>query len=99
MNLINPKKVKNKNFIEKKNRHLLKNVKKIIFPYSDINSTAKRPPEYSTLNPETSSDSPSEKSKGVRFISAKIITNHNIIRFQSPAPNITPSWVFKISKK
>lgn len=33
---------------------------------------------YSTLNPETSSDSPSEKSKGVRFVSAKSITNHII---------------------
>jgi len=26
---------------------------------------------YSTLNPETSSDSPSAKSKGVRFVSAR----------------------------
>lgn len=33
---------------------------------------------YSTLNPETSSDSPSEKSKGVRLVSAKSITNHII---------------------
>lgn len=32
--------------------------------------------EYSILNPETSSDSPSEKSKGVRLVSAIIITNH-----------------------
>lgn len=30
---------------------------------------------YSTLKPETSSDSPSEKSKGVRFNSATILTN------------------------
>jgi len=28
-------------------------------------------PPYSTLNPETSSDSPSAKSKGVRLVSAK----------------------------
>lgn len=34
--------------------------------------------EYSILNPETSSDSPSEKSKGVRLVSAIIITNHII---------------------
>lgn len=33
---------------------------------------------YSTLNPETSSDSPSEKSKGVRLVSAKSITSHII---------------------
>ena len=32
---------------------------------------ANPPPPYSTLNPETSSDSPSAKSKGVRFVSAK----------------------------
>lgn len=31
---------------------------------------------YSILNPETSSDSPSEKSKGVRLVSANNITNH-----------------------
>lgn len=31
---------------------------------------------YSTLNPETNSDSPSAKSKGVRLVSAKSITNH-----------------------
>lgn len=30
---------------------------------------------YSILKPETSSDSPSEKSKGVRFNSATILTN------------------------
>ena len=30
---------------------------------------------YSILNPETSSDSPSEKSNGVRFNSATILTN------------------------
>ena len=30
---------------------------------------------YSILNPETSSDSPYEKSKGVRFNSATILTN------------------------
>ena len=29
------------------------------------------PPPYSTLKPETSSDSPSPKSKGVRLVSAK----------------------------
>jgi len=32
---------------------------------------ANPPPPYSTLNPETSSDSTSAKSKGVRFVSAK----------------------------
>jgi len=32
---------------------------------------------YSTLNPETNSDSPSAKSKGVRFNSATQVTAHN----------------------
>jgi hypothetical protein len=34
-------------------------------------NNANPPPPYSTLNPETSSDSPSAKSKGVRLVSAK----------------------------
>ena len=33
---------------------------------------------YSTLKPETSSDSPSAKSKGVRLVSANSITSHII---------------------
>lgn len=33
---------------------------------------------YSILNPETNSDSPSEKSKGVRLVSANNITSHII---------------------
>lgn len=38
------------------------------------------PPPYSTLNPETSSDSPSAKSKGARLVSAKSVTNQAIKR-------------------
>lgn len=37
---------------------------------------ANLPPPYSTLNPETSSDSPSAKSNGARFVSASKVTNH-----------------------
>lgn len=33
---------------------------------------------YSVLNPDTSSDSPSAKSKGVRFVSARAEINHKI---------------------
>jgi hypothetical protein len=36
-----------------------------------IKANAPPPLPYSTLNPETSSDSPSAKSKGVRVVSAK----------------------------
>lgn len=35
---------------------------------------------YSVLNPDTSSDSPSAKSNGVRFVSASDEINHIIIR-------------------
>ena len=39
--------------------------------YSEINKKANNDPPYSTLNPDTNSLSPSEKSKGERFVSAK----------------------------
>lgn len=42
---------------------------------------ANNPPLYSTLNPETSSDSPSTKSKGARLVSAKIEINQQKNKF------------------
>jgi hypothetical protein len=42
-----------------------------ILAYSAKKIKANPPLLYSTLNPETSSDSPSAKSKGVRLVSAK----------------------------
>lgn len=51
-----------------------------ILVYSAIKIRAKLPALYSTLKPETSSDSPSDKSKGVRFVSAKEVTNQIINR-------------------
>lgn len=47
----------------------------MMFIYSAMKMKAKLPPPYSTLNPDTSSDSPSAKSNGVRFVSARIETN------------------------
>ena len=44
--------------------------------YSAIKIKAKDPALYSTLNPDTNSDSPSAKSNGVRLVSAKFVTNH-----------------------
>lgn len=42
---------------------------------------AKPPPPYSTLNPDTSLDSPSAKSKDIRLVSATAeTTQKNIIR-------------------
>lgn len=46
-----------------------------ILIYSDIKSRANFLALYSTLNPETSSDSPSAKSKGVRWSSARMEMN------------------------
>jgi len=60
-----------KNPTAPKKKHTLKNLIKIIIPYSQIKIKEKTPPPYSTLNPDTNSDSPSEKSKGVRFLSDK----------------------------
>jgi len=48
--------------------------------YSAIKIIANMAPLYSMLNPETSSDSPSAKSNGVRFVSARLVINHVINR-------------------
>jgi len=47
---------------------------KRIDKYSERKRTTKPGPENSTLKPETSSDSPSAKSKGERLVSARPIT-------------------------
>lgn len=52
----------------------------IILEYSAIKMSAKVPLLYSVLKPDTSSDSPSAKSKGVRFVSARIVVNQIIKR-------------------
>ena len=49
---------------------------KRMFVYSAIKIKAKEPDPYSVLNPETNSDSPSAKSKGVRFVSASKVKYH-----------------------
>jgi hypothetical protein len=48
-----------------------------IIPYSERKISAKGPLPYSTLNPDTNSDSPSEKSRGARLHSATVEINHN----------------------
>jgi len=47
-----------------------------MFAYSARKNRAKGPPAYSTLNPETSSDSPSVRSKGARLVSARVEMYH-----------------------
>jgi len=49
---------------------------KIILAYSAIKIKANPKLPYSMLNPETSSDSPSAKSNGVRLVSARHEINH-----------------------
>jgi hypothetical protein len=52
------------------------NLMKRMFAYSAMKINANMPALYSTLNPDTSSDSPSAKSNGVRFVSARFVINH-----------------------
>ena len=63
-----------------KNKTAERAPKKMIIEYSAIKIKVNPKPPYSILNPETSSDSPSEKSKGVRLVSATHDTSHKIKR-------------------
>lgn len=49
-----------------------------IFKYSAIKMKANSGPAYSVLNPETNSLSPSAKSNGLRFVSARVVANHTV---------------------
>lgn len=51
-----------------------------ILAYSAIKIKANGPALYSVLKPDTSSDSPSAKSNGVRLVSAKVVVNQVIAR-------------------
>ena len=61
--------------------------------YSARKKRAKGPPAYSTLKPETNSDSPSVRSKGERLVSARVDTYHIIARGQAGRMSQTASWV------
>lgn len=50
--------------------------------YSARKNRANGPAAYSTLNPDTSSDSPSVRSNGARFVSANVEIYHIIINGQ-----------------
>jgi len=50
----------------------------MIIPYSAIKIKANPPLKYSILNPDTNSDSPSMKSMGLRFNSAKTLIKKTI---------------------
>lgn len=51
----------------------------MMIPYSAMKIKANPAPPYSVLNPDTNSDSPSAKSKGVRLVSATHETTHTKI--------------------
>lgn len=51
-----------------------------MFMYSARKKSANGPAAYSTLKPDTSSDSPSVKSNGARFVSARVDTYHIMAR-------------------
>lgn len=60
--------------------------------YSARKNRAKGPAAYSTLNPDTSSDSPSVRSKGARFVSATVETNHMAASGQAGRISQMFSW-------
>lgn len=72
---------------------------RIILIYSDKKINANHPPIYSTLNPETNSDSPSAKSKGLRLVSAKQVVNHIIKRSIFPQKKESKFWDIEVSLK
>lgn len=61
--------------------------------YSARKKSAKGPPAYSTLKPDTSSDSPSVRSNGARFVSASVEMYHIAARGQAGINNQMLSWV------
>lgn len=64
-----------------------------IFKYSATKSKANPPLPYSTLNPDTNSDSPSAKSKGARLVSAKVVINQSRAVGNKMKPN--QIWVLE----
>lgn len=61
--------------------------------YSARKKSAKGPPAYSTLKPDTSSDSPSVKSNGARFVSANVEIYHIAAKGQAGMRSQMLSWV------
>lgn len=68
-----------------------------ILIYSAKKISANQPPIYSTLKPDTSSDSPSAKSKGLRLVSAKQVINHIISNIKLPRKKNIRFWDIEIS--
>lgn len=64
-----------------------------ILAYSAKKNKAKGPPAYSTLKPETNSDSPSVRSNGARLVSAKVEIYHIAASGHAGKTSQTASWV------
>lgn len=60
--------------------------------YSAKKNNANGPPAYSTLKPETSSDSPSVRSNGARLVSASVEINHIAAKGQAGKISHVLSW-------
>lgn len=65
----------------------------IMLVYSAIKNKANGPAAYSTLNPDTSSDSPSVRSNGARLVSANVEINHIIARGHVGSSSHVNCWV------
>lgn len=76
-----------------RNRTVVRAFIMMMLAYSARKNRAKGPPAYSTLKPETSSDSPSVRSKGARLVSARVEINHIIARGQEGRISHVYSWV------
>lgn len=63
-----------------------------ILAYSARKNRANGPPAYSTLKPETSSDSPSVRSNGARLVSASVEIYHIAARGQAGRISQMLSW-------
>lgn len=68
-----------------------------ILAYSAIKIRANPPLLYSVLNPDTNSDSPSAKSKGVRLVSAKQEANQTRDNGKVNHKSHTSRW-YKLNK-
>lgn len=68
-----------------------------MFAYSAKKNRAKGPAAYSTLKPETSSDSPSVKSNGARLVSATVEMYHIIAKGQDQVISHVGSCVERIA--
>lgn len=65
----------------------------MMFAYSARKKRVNGPAAYSTLKPETSSDSPSVRSNGARLVSARVEMYHIIMRGQEEKMRYMGSWV------